>query len=340
METFFTELKALAGVDDMWAPLFGLGVLSLLVGTVAAYFQDKALAGKRGFLGFLRYCFPSEFFQKTSFLDICCSVAIYPLLIMPMALAKLGLTLVAGHYQSAAMGAALGQRVAAHAPAWAGPVGSLAAVLCTDFGIFTAHYFMHKSRVLWEFHKMHHSATVLIPFTINRAHPVEDMLETAFSRLYFGIVLGTFSYLFQIKLPQITIYGFGWFVILNFLCCFHLRHSHFYLRYPAWLGRIFYSPAAHQLHHSTKQQHWDLNFGHTLSIWDHLFGTYINDIPETRSFGVGLSDVDPRDYDRVWKLYCLPFTRVRAMVRREGWSSLFSVRRFWYERPKPSLLRA
>src|SRR5258706_10642538 len=42
-----------------------------------------------------------------------------------------------------------------------------------DFGRFVAHSLLHDIPVLWEFHKVHHSAEVLTPLTAYRVHPVE-----------------------------------------------------------------------------------------------------------------------------------------------------------------------
>ena len=52
----------------------------------------------------------------------------------------------------------------------------------------------------------------------------------------------------------------------------NLRHSPFWLRFPAWLERWFLSPAQHQLHHSADPVHYDANYGTWLAIWDRMMG--------------------------------------------------------------------
>ena len=47
--------------------------------------------------------------------------------------------------------------------------------LLADFGFFFSHYLMHKIPLLWVFHEVHHSAEVLMPVTVHRVHPVEDL---------------------------------------------------------------------------------------------------------------------------------------------------------------------
>jgi sterol desaturase/sphingolipid hydroxylase (fatty acid hydroxylase superfamily) len=39
------------------------------------------------------------------------------------------------------------------------------------------------------------------------------------------------------------------------------------------LGRIFVSPAYHQVHHSSNPKHFNKNFGSCLALWDWMFGT-------------------------------------------------------------------
>ena len=53
----------------------------------------------------------------------------------------------------------------------------------------------------------------------------------------------------------------------------HLQHTHIWIAFRGVLGRIFVSPAHHQIHHSTNPIHFNKNLGSCLAIWDWLFGT-------------------------------------------------------------------
>ena len=53
----------------------------------------------------------------------------------------------------------------------------------------------------------------------------------------------------------------------------HLQHSHMWISFRGALGRIFISPAHHQVHHSTNPIHFNKNLGSCLAVWDWLFGT-------------------------------------------------------------------
>jgi sterol desaturase/sphingolipid hydroxylase (fatty acid hydroxylase superfamily) len=53
----------------------------------------------------------------------------------------------------------------------------------------------------------------------------------------------------------------------------HLQHSHLWISFRGLTGRIFISPAHHQVHHSTDPRHFNRNFGSCLALWDWMFGT-------------------------------------------------------------------
>ena len=61
-------------------------------------------------------------------------------------------------------------------------------------------------------------------------------------------------------------------------------------------GRLFQSPAHHQIHHSDNPAHCDKNLGFSLALWDWVFGTLY--IPAARRedivFGVGPESADYR----------------------------------------------
>ena len=200
-------------------------------------------------------------------------------------------------------------------PMWATLLFSIVIALLADFGTYIAHYWMHRFPVLWEFHKVHHSAEVLTPLTVYRMHPLDDMLTMA----VIGVLTGTADALARFFIaPSIslyTVYGLGLATYIFFLTGYHLRHSHIWLSYGPVLSTIFISPAQHQIHHSKAKRHWDKNFGFILAIWDYLFGSlYVPKERETIEFGIG-NDED-RHYSNPLKLYVLPFQRAFAILTK------------------------
>lgn len=181
-------------------------------------------------------------------------------------------------------------------------------VVVNDFASFIVHYLMHKISFLWEFHKIHHSATELNPFTQYRLHPVELIINNLRGLFIKGLITGIFLYLSNGKVSLITFLGVN---ILNFIFLFfgaNLRHSHVKFKYFNFLEYIFISPYQHQIHHSNNSKHYDTNMGSRLAIWDYLFGTLIKSKEvDDLHFGLGKED---KDYDSFTKNLLIPFKKI------------------------------
>jgi hypothetical protein len=185
---------------------------------------------------------------------------------------------------------------------------TVASVLAMDLGLFLAHYLQHRVPVLWEFHKVHHSAQVLTPLTAYRMHPVDDVLAMSLSGLFAGVVLGTFNFLQPGNAGAATVLGLNAALFLYYASGYNLRHSHVWLSYGSVLSRVFISPAQHQIHHSKAPQHFDKNFGFIFAFWDVWFGSLY--VPRAKEhIEVGLPDREDEAYSSVLALYLLPFKR-------------------------------
>lgn len=215
------------------------------------------------------------------------------------------------------LGALGGARGAVRAPgAWVGVLMSLAAVVVNDLAVFLPHYAQHRIPLLWQFHKVHHSAEVLTPFTAYRFHPVDDLLNVASVTLIAGAFDGFLLWLYPFELVRLTLYGTNALLFVFYFLGVHLRHSHVWLAYPPALSRILISPAMHQLHHSTDPAHYDKNLGLVFSLWDRVFGTLF--IPHGKpAISYGLGGGEERQFDSVRRLYWLPFRKAGALLRRE-----------------------
>jgi sterol desaturase/sphingolipid hydroxylase (fatty acid hydroxylase superfamily) len=70
----------------------------------------------------------------------------------------------------------------------------------------------------------------------------------------------------------------------------HLQHTHMWISFRGMLGRIFVSPAHHQVHHSSNPKHFDKNFGSCLALWDWMFGTLYVPEKEREKLNFGFAD--------------------------------------------------
>lgn len=177
------------------------------------------------------------------------------------------------------------------------------AFLWDDFLRFFHHFLMHKIPWLWELHKTHHSARVLTPITLYRAHPLESAMATVRNSLSLGVAAGAFIFFFEAEMSLLTLFGVNVFgFVFNFLGS-NLRHSHVPLAFGP-LEYVFISPKMHQIHHSRRPEHWDRNYGVSLSIWDRLVGARLlsRETGDIRS--VGLDEIHHR---ALWRHLAAPF---------------------------------
>ncbi len=187
--------------------------------------------------------------------------------------------------------------------------------LGVDFGMFYFHYLGHKIPFLWEFHKVHHSAEVLTPLTVYRAHPVELFFGATFFATITGVAMGLWMYLFGSQMSLLLIQGVNVLTFAFYLAGYNLRHSHIWLAYPSWLSHILISPAQHQIHHSIDPKHYDKNFAYIFAFWDWLFGTLY--VPhQYEKISVGLSDGESALYNSVSDILLQPFRAIGQGLRK------------------------
>ena len=184
--------------------------------------------------------------------------------------------------------------------------------LFDDFTRFLLHYILHKVPVLWEFHKVHHSALVLTPFTIYRSHPVESLLYAFRMTLTQGFVVGVCYYFFGPTLKMYDILGANAFVfIFNFFGS-NLRHSHIWLSWGDKVENYLISPAQHQIHHSDNPKHFDRNFGAALAVWDRLFSCHIK-ASQVGKITYGIS-VNHQGHNSLAQIYFEPFKNAAQSI--------------------------
>lgn len=288
--------------------------VTALAGAALAYVYQHQTSGPKNFRGYLAYLFPAAVVKHRSvrhdvFYGIIMKL-IYPFVVAPFAAGSA----VFGAATYAALTSAFGAHPL-HEPSWWLRAAIVVGVLfIQDFVNFAAHWLEHRFPLLWELHKVHHAAEVLVPITNRRHQPLLVIFDMGLGALAAGIALGGVSYALHLPLVESILLGLDAWFLANLLSFYHLRHSHIHLSY-GWLERYVVSPAQHQLHHSARPEHFDKNFGLIFSCWDRMFGTFAF-AEKTPNFGVGLSAEERGDYDSVAKLYFTPLRRVAGMILR------------------------
>lgn len=185
--------------------------------------------------------------------------------------------------------------------------------LLDDLTRFLLHLLLHKVPILWDFHKVHHSATVLTPFTIYRSHPIENFLYACRMALAQGLSVGIGYYLFGPNLQMMDVLGANVFVFVFNILGSNLRHSHIWLSWGDKFENWFISPAQHQIHHSTDPSHFDRNLGSALAVWDRLCGTLIT-AKGIDSVELGLGETETQ-HKNLWQIYTQPFVQAVQRLR-------------------------
>ena len=190
----------------------------------------------------------------------------------------LGWTLLSAHAVSGPVAAGLQRWLGAH-PAPAFPhaarqlLATVALFLAYELAYWIDHYLSHRIPLLWDFHKVHHTAETLSPLTAFRVHPVDSLVFANITAAIVGLAGGVLSYAFGPQLSPYELAGSNIILIGFLFVTIHLQHSHLWIAFTGPLGRILLSPAHHQVHHSTNPAHFNRNFGSCLAVWDWAFGT-------------------------------------------------------------------
>jgi sterol desaturase/sphingolipid hydroxylase (fatty acid hydroxylase superfamily) len=297
-------------------------VLYLATSALAAYFVYRA-ARRRGNAegSFLRFLFPRHVWQHPSaWLDLryfFFHMLIGHFLMIGLAAwaAAMAFASVTGDFSVQSFLGKTGTFSAADlATATAYMVVSFAVI---DLISYFVHYLQHKVPLLWQFHKVHHSAEVMHPISNFREHPVDNLAYNLVTGAAFGAVNGTAVNLFG-YLPSLpSLLGVPLLMLAFNLLAYNLRHSHIWLRWPGRWSMILPSPAHHHIHHSCHPEHVDKNFAFMFPVWDVIFRTY--HLPEDNrdvKFGIGEGKAD--ELASCLQLYFIPFRDAWRLIRRRA----------------------
>jgi sterol desaturase/sphingolipid hydroxylase (fatty acid hydroxylase superfamily) len=290
--------------------------LLLVWGTVAfaaVFTYWQARDGKPGLRGFLRHCLPEGTLTHPSaradFLFWLSRRIFMPLFVLPLAIS----TVTAGYVAYEGLTLIFGP--ATHT----GPASTamlclftLTMVLAYDLSYYTYHYTAHHVPLIWELHKVHHSAQVMVGVTKDRVHPLEELLNRWWDGMIPGLTYGIWLF-FALDPVEVTVFGISAYFLRSLLMMDVVRHTHLKMSYGKWGNRLFLCPHYHQLHHSIDPRDYNKNFGLLLSVWDRAFGTLAVPAPG-QHFTFGLSNNEHAEYQSLLRLHLVPLKRIHAMV--------------------------
>jgi sterol desaturase/sphingolipid hydroxylase (fatty acid hydroxylase superfamily) len=153
-----------------------------------------------------------------------------------------------------------------------------AAIVGSDLAVYWLHRLLH-TRPFWRAHRWHHAPRHMYWLAGVRTSVAQGLLYGMVPLLFVGL-----------GVPAEVAGAYGLLtVVAN-----HWMHANLRLR-CRWLEAVLVTPRYHHIHHSRDPRHHDRNFGALLSVWDRVFGTYLDPdlvtapiefgIPETVSPG-------------------------------------------------------
>lgn len=139
---------------------------------------------------------------------------------------------------------------------------ALVAFVVGDFLAWCSHILHHRLPTLWQFHAVHHSQRSMSMLSDNREHFVETLINAAFIFV-------------PARLLGLDSDAAG---ALAFLSNYLQAMNHANIRTTLGpLRFILVSPQHHRIHHSLEREHYNINYGSTISTWDYLFHTRFPD---------------------------------------------------------------
>lgn len=130
--------------------------------------------------------------------------------------------------------------------------------LVYDFCSYWSHRISHFNRFFWASHVVHHSAEHYNLTVAFRQSWVQHVKVVFFIPV---ALCGFHPIVFLVASQLSTLYQF-W------------VHTETIGKLHPFLEKYFGTPSNHRVHHGSQEKYIDKNFGATLMIWDHLFGTF------------------------------------------------------------------
>jgi sterol desaturase/sphingolipid hydroxylase (fatty acid hydroxylase superfamily) len=162
--------------------------------------------------------------------------------------------------------------------------------LAYELGYWFNHWLSHKVPLLWEFHKVHHTAEVLTPLTNFRVHPIYGWVFANILAVSAATANGVGNYMFGDTAYQYALSDTNIILVLFIHAYVHLQHTHMWIPFRGALGRVLVSPAHHQVHHSANPKHFNKNYGSCLALWDWMFGTLYVPAKQREPLVFGVTD--------------------------------------------------
>ncbi|MFK8067602.1 MAG: sterol desaturase family protein [Gammaproteobacteria bacterium] len=171
-------------------------------------------------------------------------------------------------------------------------------LIILDLIIYGQHVASHKIPMIWKLHQVHHTDLVYDTSTGIRFHPIE---------IFFSLLIKVIA-VFIIGATPVAVIIFE--VVLNTCAVFNHGNVKLPLSLDKQLRKILVTPDMHRVHHSIHRDETDSNYGFSISIWDRLFGTYIDQPRDGHEeMTIGLDYFREPEDEKFQNVLMLPFKK-------------------------------
>ncbi len=163
-------------------------------------------------------------------------------------------------------------------------------------GAYLPHLVQHKVKFLWYIHIVHHTDHKVDTTTANRHHPFESVVRFVFT--FIGIFVSGAPIGLVLMYQSLS-------VIAS-----QFNHANIQIsnKVDKLLSYVIVSPNMHKVHHHFELPYTDSNYGNIFSIWDRIFGTYMELSKDKITYGVD-TDLDEIQNSKFTSLIKRPFKK-------------------------------
>ncbi len=184
------------------------------------------------------------------------------------------------------------------------------AFIVIDFAGYWNHRLSHHINFFWNQHVIHHSSE---EFNLACAlrQSVSNLIGYFPLLLLPAALLGVPAKVIAILAP-IHLFAQFW---------YHTQH----IGKMGWLEYIIVTPSQHRVHHAINPEYIDKNLGQVLCIWDRMFGTFQEELPEVPpQYGI----LKPA---RTWNPLLINFQHIWRLIK-DAWrtKSYWDKVRIWF----------
>ena len=182
-------------------------------------------------------------------------------------------------------------------PDW---LGFTVTLLVLDFAIYCQHIIFHKWPLLWRLHQIHHTDLAFDATTAIRFHPLEILISMIYKVACVYLLGG----------DPLAVIAFE--IILNGAATFNHSNVNIPVDLDKKLRWLIITPDMHRIHHSTVRAETDSNYGFSISCWDRLCRTYVeNPRQDQTEMEIGLKSFRNQTELGFLQLLTLPFKTLR-----------------------------